>query len=69
MAASLWGNPCHSTSKGDSIEAALLVTVFAFITSLSATAPIGQKTLDIYFIDVEGGQATLVRHAPNMSRS
>ena len=35
----------------------LLLIVLAIITSLSAAAQ--QKTLDIYFIDVEGGQATL----------
>ena len=35
----------------------LLLTVLAIVTSLSAAAQ--QKTLDIYFIDVEGGQATL----------
>ena len=35
----------------------LLLIVLAIVTSLSAAAQ--QKTLDIYFIDVEGGQATL----------
>ncbi|HEV2577315.1 MAG TPA: MBL fold metallo-hydrolase [Acidobacteriaceae bacterium] len=35
----------------------LLLTVLAIVTSLSAAAQ--QKTLDIYFIDVEGGQSTL----------
>ena len=35
----------------------LLLTVLAILTTLSAVAQ--RKTLDIYFIDVEGGQATL----------
>lgn len=35
----------------------LLLTILAIVTSLSAAAQ--RKTLEIYFIDVEGGQATL----------
>ncbi|HEX5283407.1 MAG TPA: MBL fold metallo-hydrolase [Bryocella sp.] len=35
----------------------LLLTVLAIVTSLPATAQ--HKTLDIYFVDVEGGQSTL----------
>ena len=39
--------------------AAVLVSAMA-VAGLAAAGPPGQKTLDFYFIDVEGGQSTLV---------
>ena len=46
-----------TTSPSTIATVAALLTVLVIVTSLSAAAQ--QKTLDIYFIDVEGGQATL----------
>jgi competence protein ComEC len=35
------------------------LTIFALLTLLLSATPMAAQTLDIYFIDVEGGQATL----------
>src|SRR5580704_13927001 len=46
------------SSKRAPLTQALLVSLAAFL--LAAATVAADKTLDIYFIDVEGGQATLL---------
>jgi competence protein ComEC len=48
----------QKSSNQNSLKQSLLVMLIAFVLAASVFA--ADKTLDIYFIDVEGGQATLL---------